>query len=177
MLRCGRADGESSRPQDEEFNHHGKTYKLFFGFIQWNYENTAADSLKTVTWELEFHVQSLSHGRQPGPVKFAGHVRQAVAPMVPRLYLPAWHGTHDEEPLTSLYVPAPQAMHLWAVRFAFGPVYPALQMHADASLLASRALECGGHAWQTDEALPAVETEYVLEGHGVQGASPMKSLK
>jgi hypothetical protein len=91
-----------------------------------------------------------------GEFVFTGHTKQAdatVAPTVPE-YFPAKQPVHDALPLKSLYVPAPHASH----GPPFGPVYPALQVHAVATELMLGALELSEHARQVVAAVaPAVE--------------------
>ena len=54
--------------------------------------------------------------RLPAPAKvWAGHARHVVSdiPPVSVLYLPCAHREQGADPLTSLYLPAAQAVQLW----------------------------------------------------------------
>ena len=69
------------------------------------------------------------------------HVAADVSP-VSVLYLPCGHREQGADPLTSLYVPLPQATHSWPS----GPVYPRLQLQLVKASLHSAEYECIGHA-------------------------------
>jgi len=87
------------------------------------------------------------------------HVDSSISPVSVE-YLPWEHSEHDDDPFTSLYVPAIHAAHA----APSGPVYPLLQMQSDTAPLPTRASALAGQEMQasdpgTDLYLPAVHCE------------------
>ncbi len=100
-------------------------------------------------------VQAVTAELVLGEYVFTGHTKQldaTVAPTIPE-YFPAKQPVHDPLPLKSLYVPTAQGEQ----PPPFGPVYPALQVHAVTAELALGEFVSTGHTKQVVAAVaPAV---------------------
>ncbi len=88
------------------------------------------------------------------------------------LYVLAGHSEHAPEPCVSLYVPAAHGMHT----HPSCPVYPALHLHAAASLLPSAQLACSGHPKQDPAVTAATVVENRFAGHLVHSPGPTLCL-
>jgi hypothetical protein len=100
----------------------------------------------------------------------------AVAPTVVR-YVPAEQSEHPTEPLTSLYLPATQAVHVPLIAsLIFAYVNPALQVQSNAVVLELGAFEFEGQVEHVDEALAPTAAEYVPVPQSVHAALPLLVL-
>ena len=120
------------------------------------------------------HVQAALLELDAAELEFIGHPIQApaaVAPVVSR-YVPAEQSEHTAEPLTVLYLPATQAVHVPP----FAPVYPILQAHAAPAELELGAFVFAGQATQVEDALAPAVPEYVASPQSVQAALPVIAL-
>jgi ABC-type cobalt transport system substrate-binding protein len=107
-------------------------------------------------------------------LEFTGHeihVEEVVAPTVGR-YVPAEQLKHPIEPLTSLYFPATQAVHVPP----FTPVNPALHVQAAITELDASELEFAGQDTHTAEAVAPTATEYKPTAQSVHTTLPLLVL-
>jgi hypothetical protein len=107
--------------------------------------------------------------------ELAGHATQAPAAVAPTVvrYVPAEQSEHPFEPLTALYFPATQAVHVPLIAsFVFAYVNPALQVQAKAAELELGAFEFEGQVEQVDEALAPTSAEYVAVPQSVHATLP-----
>lgn len=86
--------------------------------------------------------------------------------------MPAEQSEHTAEPLTVLYLPATQAVHVPP----FAPVYPILQAHAALAELELGALALAGQATQVEDALAPAVPEYVASPQSVHASLPVVAL-
>lgn len=102
------------------------------------------------------------------------HARQvlaAVAAGVPE-YVALPQFVHVAVPVAVLYCPGRQAAHVPP----FGPVYPALHMHAVCTLLGEGEEENDGQAMHVEIAVAATAPEYVFAPQSVHVADPVDVL-
>ena len=86
--------------------------------------------------------------------------------------MPDEQSEQEAEPLTSLYLPATQAVHVPP----FAPVYPPLQAHAALAELELGALALAGQATQVEDALAPAVPEYVASPQSVHASLPVVAL-